>query len=163
MIKQHTIPTPPKLTYEQRCSPALAQEGPDVTEGQPQLWRELAAGLDLQAEQTAHIVQLRHLFLSKTGAMQRRRRAAAAQLESALPQGDFNSQGGSRSVPHAAAPMLTDPHSELHDTAKPTVPLPVPSASCQASRKAAASHDILSDPSVPLLAPAIVGPAHQAI
>ena len=48
-------------------------------------------------------MHLRNLFLSKTGAMQRRRRAAAAQLEAALPQGDFNSQGGSRSVTAAAA------------------------------------------------------------
>ena len=76
------------------------------------MWRELAAGLDLQPQQRAHIVQLRYLFLSKTGAMQRRRRAAAGQLESALPQGDFNAQGGCRSVPHACSTFAADPHSE---------------------------------------------------
>ena len=72
------------------------QEEPEAAEGQPQFWRDLAVGLELSPAQRATIVHLRHVFLSKTGAIKRRRRAAAAQLEAALPQGDFNSQGGSR-------------------------------------------------------------------
>jgi len=89
---------PATLPALQRSSVSAVQAEPEAAEGQPQFWRDLAAGLELDSDQRARIVHLRHVFLSKTGAMQRRRRAAAAQLEATLPQGDFNSQGGSRSV-----------------------------------------------------------------